>query len=180
VFSNLAINTFRKTIIISSESRTYFDDPTYTEIVTSPAEEFMFAVGLSNIDLSSSQRYFDISLTNRTYTKNGTNTIKTTTTIPLTPCTIDKWSGVSDSIKSSYSKLSFSQWLCPPNGTVFPLQGKFTSNIFKFAQITVSKCTNNTLYPNTTCKNSTDISSFLTANGQFTFNFYFINPVINP
>ena len=64
-------------------------------------------------------------------------------------------------------------------GTVIPLQGKFTSNTFKFAQLVISQCTANALYPNTTCKSDGDIMSFLGNNTQFTVNIYFINPVIN-
>ena len=149
-------------------------------MTTDPSRKFMFAIGITSMDLSSSQRYFDIVLTSKSYTKNGSNTIKKTQYIPLTPCNISQWSGISDSMQNSYSSLSFNQWLCPPTGYVFPLQGKFTSNIFKFAQIMVSKCTNNTLYPNTTCKNASDVTTFLNNYGQFTLNYYYINPVVNP
>ena len=140
----------------------------------------MFAIGITGIDLSSSSRYFDITFTNRTSVKNGTATVKTVTTIPLSPCNIGQFSGISDSINNSFITQNFSQWLCPPTGTILPVQGKFTSQVFKYAQLTISQCTANSLYPGTTCKTSSDISSFITNNGQFTANIYFINPVINP
>ncbi len=124
----------------------------------------MFAIGINDLDLSSSQRYFDIVLNNRTIIKNGSNLIKTYKNIPLTPCTISQWSGVTESIKNNYASQNFNKWLCPPTGTVIPLQGKFTSNTFKFAQLIVSKCTANPLYPGTTCKNSTDIDKYLDIN----------------
>lgn len=139
----------------------------------------MFAIGLTGIDLSSTERYFDIVLTNRTTIKSGGTLVKTTTNIPLTPCTISQWSGISDSITKSYTNLNFNQWLCPPSGQILPLQGKYTSDTFKFAQIVISKCTNNVLYPGTTCKSSTEVDNFLIENSQFTFNIYFVNPVIN-
>ena len=44
----------------------------------------------------------------------------------------------------------------------------------------MSECTNNALYPGTTCLSSTNVSDFLTANGEFTFNYYFVNAVLNP
>ena len=75
---------------------------------------------------------------NKTYTKNKGVVTKTTASIPLVPCTKDHWSNVSDSITYTYSNLGFSQWLCPPIGQVLPLQGKYTSDIFKFAQIVIS------------------------------------------
>ena len=141
----------------------------------------MFAIGITGIDLSSSQRYFDISFVNRSFAKNGTSTVKTRDSIPLQPCTSDQWSGNTDGIQSSFDTLGFSQWLCPPKGQEIPLQGKFTSQNFKFAQIVVSACTNNSLYPNTTCRSTSDVSSLVSAfGGELTFNFYFINPVLNP
>jgi hypothetical protein len=87
----------------------------------------MFAIGISNVDLSSSQRYFDIVLTNRTTIQVNETTTKQSITIPLKPCNINQWSNVSDIITNSYTKLGFNQWLCPPIGQMFPLQGKFTS-----------------------------------------------------
>lgn len=38
----------------------------------------------------------------------------------------------------------------------------------------------NALFPNTSCHSSSDIQAFLTNNTQFTFNYYFVNTVINP
>lgn len=140
----------------------------------------MFAIGITGCDLSSSSRYFDILLTNKTSIKNGTSTIKSTTTIPLSPCNSSQWTGVTDSIANSYKTQTFDQWLCPPTGTVIPMQGKFTSNTFKYAQLVISQCTNNSLYPGTTCKTATDVANFVKTNGPFTVNIYFINPVINP
>lgn len=81
----------------------------------------MFAIGITGIDLSSSSRYFDITLTNKTSIKNGTTKIKSTTTIPLSPCNINQFSGISESITQSFITQNFSQWLCPPTGTILPV-----------------------------------------------------------
>lgn len=81
----------------------------------------MFAIGLTGVDLSSSQRYFDIVLTNKTAVWNGTNTVKTTNSIPLKPCTQEQWSGMSQNITNNYKTLNFQQWLCPPSGQTIPL-----------------------------------------------------------
>ena len=62
----------------------------------------MFAVGIQGIDLSSTQRYFDISLVHRTYTKNGSSTSREETIVPLNPCTKDQWEGVNNDITQSY------------------------------------------------------------------------------
>jgi hypothetical protein len=90
------------------------------------------------------------------------------------------WSGISDSITNSFSTLGFSEWLCPPLNYTATMQGKYTSNTFKYAELKVGACTaNNSNFPNTTCYTSTDINNFLNSFAQFTFNFYYVNPVIN-
>ena len=93
----------------------------------------MFAIGITGINLSSSTRYFDITLTNRVTEKyaNGT-TSKTRNSVTLEPCTLAHWQGVSESITKSYSTLGFQEWLCPPLSHNVDIQGKFTSNLFKF------------------------------------------------
>ena len=141
----------------------------------------MFAIGLTAINLSASQRYFDITLTSRITEKhsNGTTT-KIRNSVSLEPCSLSHWQGVSESITNSYSNLNFQEWLCPPLNYTVEMQGKYTSNLFKFSEIKIGACTaNNSNFPNTSCLNSTDIDSFLNSMGQFTFNFYYINPVIN-
>lgn len=65
-------------------------------------------------------------------------------------------------------------------GTQLNLQGKYTSNVFQFAEVKVGVCTeSNPSFPGTTCRNSSEVASLLSSLGQFTFNFYYINPVIN-
>lgn len=41
-------------IINAQVSTSYDDDPTYTELTTDPTKNYMFAIGLTGIDLSSS------------------------------------------------------------------------------------------------------------------------------
>ena len=91
-FFSLALNTLSYSIIVSSVAKNYDADPTYSQVQMNPSQ-FMFAVGLTGVDLSSSQRYFDIMLNNRTYLKGqgGSGTIKTASSVPLKPCTIDQW-----------------------------------------------------------------------------------------
>lgn len=180
MFSNLIVQTFSKNIIVSQTSTTYDDEPTYTQILASPSHNHMFAIGISGMNLSSSQRYFDIVMTARARIKNGTSTIKISEIIELQPCSISHWSGITQNIENSYTTLDFNQWLCPSINQSIALQGKFTSNIFKFAQITVNTCSNSSLFPNTTCHSTAQLANFLQSKGQFTFNYYFVNPVLNP
>ena len=181
MFANLALDTFNNNIIASELSVSFDNDPTSAPLISSPSNNFMFAIGITGINLAGSQRYFDISLRDRTNTKysNGTKT-SVKLSVPLEPCTLSHWEGVSESITESYTSLSFSEWLCPPIGYNFALEGKYTSSVFRFADIRINSCTaNNSNFPNTTCLNQTDIDTFLTSMGQFTFNFYYINRVIN-
>lgn len=116
MFSNMMIDTFSNNIVNSQLSIEYDDDPTYGKLVISPNNSFMFAVGLTGIDLSVSTRYFDIYLTQRTTLKSKSGTTKLKKLIPLQPCTEAHWAGVSDSIIKTYYTLNFNEWLCPPIG----------------------------------------------------------------
>lgn len=154
IFFNLTLNTFRKQIIISDTSTSYDEDPSSLIIKTDPKKSFMFAVGISGLDLNSPSRFFDIAFKNQINKKNGSSTIRQESSIPLQKCAESQWKGMGSAIENSFNKLNFVQWLCPPTGQEIPLQGKFTSDTFQFSEITVSKCTkNNSLFPNTTCLN---------------------------
>lgn len=179
VFFNLALSTFKKTIVTSQTSISYDIDPTLSELRTSSSSGFMFAIGISGLNLSDSQRYFDISMWSKSFTKNGTGFSKDEKLVSLKPCTIDQWRGANEAIANSFWNIGLSQYLCPPSDYVFPLQGKYTSDVFKYVAITVGECSGNSLLAKTTCRNSSEISSYLKANGEFTLNFYFINSVIN-
>jgi len=62
---------------------------------------------------------------------------------------------------------------------IIPLQGKYTSNSFKYGRILVSKCTNSSIYGNTTCATSAEVDAFIASQQIVTANLYFVNPVIN-
>lgn len=136
----------------------------------------MFAVGISNLDLST-QRYFDIQLENISVIKNSSGSFKSSNIVSLNQCNKTQWTGVNDDITASYDTLNFKQWLCPPIDYVLSLQGKYTSPFFKYSRILIQKCgvTSNA----STCSNSSEVSAFINNNQGVTVNFYYINPVIN-
>lgn len=143
----------------------------------------MFAVGISGLDLSGSTRYFDIDFTKIQTIKTIVNgsTISTTTemNVILQPCEAQVWSTLNSNIKGSYNKIQMNQWLCPDVNTSLPLQGKFTSDFFKYSKISVSACTN--LTGSLPCASKSQIDLFLKNNqGVITTNVYFINAVLNP
>ena len=84
---------------------------------------------------------------------------------------------MTDQITSLYTSLNFTQWLCPPDGYTFQLEGKKTSNAFKYAKLAVYKC--GTVFNSSTCANSVAINNFINDNQGATLNFYYINPTIN-
>lgn len=76
IFFNMTIDTFRNDIITAEKTLKYEDDPSMTKVTASPNEGFMFALGITGIDLSSSQRYFDISMTHKTTITNTSGRTK--------------------------------------------------------------------------------------------------------
>ena len=54
MFATLTIDTFQNNIIFSQLTVNYDDDPVYSSVNTAPSHKFMFAIGLTGIDLSSS------------------------------------------------------------------------------------------------------------------------------
>ena len=73
----------------------------------------MFAIGITGMDLSGSQRYFDFSLQHKATFNTGPSRIKEVQNIMLEPCTQAHWSGVNPSITQNYNNLGFNKWLCP-------------------------------------------------------------------
>ncbi len=73
--------------------------------------------------------------------------------------------------------MGFGEWLCPPKDYAFPLQGKYTSQTFKYARIIVQKC--GTVSDPSTCAAQSEVDAFVKDNEGVTANFYYVNPVIN-
>ena len=77
-----------------------------------------------------------------------------------------------------YDRLSLYEWLCPPYHQKIILQGKFTSEFFKYYKITAKKCDPN-LDLSRPCVNESAINDYLHEEETFSFSFYFINKMIN-
>ena len=75
-FANMTIDTFGNNLITSKTSVNYHDDPKNSILTTSPSEKFMFAIGITGMDLSSNQRYFDISLNHKTTINSASGRVK--------------------------------------------------------------------------------------------------------
>ena len=93
IFFNTMMNTFNKKIIISSSSTEHHLDPTYFRINANVQNNFLFAVGLKSLDLTSKKQFFSIKVDHLSFTKNGSTTIRNQTSIKMVPCTIDHFEG---------------------------------------------------------------------------------------
>lgn len=119
--------------------------------------------------MSSSVRYFDFKVT-VTEVVNGK---KKYTPLQIQPCTIEQWAKFGQEVADSYHKINLDSWLCPTPNQVFSIQGKYTSNFFKYLKISASACTG------IDCYSSTDIAEYLKVNGYFSLNFYYTSSTLN-
>lgn len=72
--------------------------------------------------------------------------------------------------------MGLDEWLCLSPGSILPLAGRYSSDLFKYGKLSVLTCANNT-----DCASDDEISEYLRVNeGVITINLYFVNPVINP
>lgn len=148
-------------------------DPTYYSAST---DNFLFAVGvfilikqLSGIDLNSGNRYFNIKVS----AVSVINGVKDKPALVMQPCSLEQWSKLGDSFAALYNKLSFSQWICPAPGQTIELQGKFSSDIFKYIKVSVAACTGTVNGQG--CRSAAEITNILTANDYFNLNYYFVS-----
>ncbi len=142
----------------------------------------MFAVGIIGLDLSSSIRYFDVVMNNIAVNTPRGDIVPTTNSsnIVLKTCSVSQWVIFKDKLNLNYSKLGLDQFLCPQKDSVISIQGKSKSQTYKYADVSIRKCTDNSpLYPGTTCATQTQMNDFLSKNTYMTLNFYYINSAIN-
>ena len=71
-----------------------------------------------------------------------------------------------------------SRWLCSPTNYTYELYGKYTSKEMKFLEIVLKKCSNST-NSSRPCASDAMMDNLEAAFGQFTFSFFYINPLIN-
>lgn len=69
--------------------------------------------------------------------------------------------------------------MCLPDNTSLQFEGKYSSNLFKYVKISLQLCSSTAEDPRP-CAGSSFIDNWVAANGAFTFNYYFLNTLINP
>ncbi|CAD8107862.1 unnamed protein product [Paramecium primaurelia] len=132
--------------------------------------------------------YFNISIEQRQYIRdeNGKQ-IKHVQYIPLEPCTLSHFNVLlqqSDlNFQEQYNHLDLSNWLCLKKDFEFKLSGTYSSQEFNFIKIIVHDCVQkneNETGWNPICASNQVIQQHLQMNGQFKFQIYQVNQIINP
>jgi hypothetical protein len=165
--------------ISSSTSTQAVDDPTPITMSTSgeTRRKFMFGVEIWHHNLNEGIRYFDINFRNMEFNYGEPN--NGSIEFPLEPCTLDHWKGY-PLVQAKFDSLHMDYWLCPPRDTGFEIRGKYSSEVMKSMEISVNKCTNNSMYQQP-CANDSELDDFFASNEEkIFFTIYFINPRINP
>lgn len=172
IFTQTIINTFKKTYITSSTTQYEESEPTYFSTDKTP---FLFAVGVSGFNLTNStHKFFSLEV----YQRSIINKTKFTTYFDLQPCNKGAWEKLDPSIGPTFDRLGLQSWLCLKQNYSFQFEGKYSSDIFKYLKISVKSCKIDA-GENRTCAPSSQIDSYLAKNGPISFNYYFINTVIN-
>lgn len=136
----------------------------------------MFAVGVVGYNLNNATtKFFNIELSQYKVT-NGS---KKSVSYNLEPCNRSDWVNFDASLGSSYDIIGLNTYLCLPPNVSFAFAGKYTSSIFQYMKIVLKDC-KILAGDNRTCVNSSLIDANIAANGPISFNYYFINTIINP
>jgi hypothetical protein len=77
-----------------------------------------------------------------------------------------------------FDRQGLQNWLCLPPNTTLTFQGKYTSDIFKYIKIAARACSA-TVGDSRTCASQSYINNTISTNGPISFNYYFMNTIIN-
>lgn len=131
IFMGTAVSTLNKEYISSTTEIFEENDPSYFSV---GSNNFMFALGLEGVNLNEGDRWFNIELKFKSYSSEG----RAVELLPLVPCSRQHWTSVQKEFGEIYDRFGFQSWLCPANNSTFQLQGKYTSEVFKFYEIKVN------------------------------------------
>ena len=120
VFAGTLDKTLNKVYINSTT--TQFNDANPSEYNMS-TNNFMFAVGITDLNLNEGDRWFDVYMQYRSYDAQFRNR----SSVPLQQCTKEQWTSINETYGEFFDKLKLEEWLCPESNATMHLQGKFTS-----------------------------------------------------
>ena len=136
----------------------------------------MFGVELWHFDLNAEKRYFNVKMIHA-YLDTGEYNDEKTISVPLEPCKKQHWKQY-PAVQQAYDRLAVSTWLCVPLDQEYDIQGKYSSEVSKSIEVSISKCTNSSDYA-TPCATETQIEELFSRETRFYYTIYFINPLIN-
>jgi len=150
-------------------------DPTLTNLIPSPDQNFMFGIKIGGLNLSAPIKYFDVVGTQST----AQSDIVNSTNIILEQCTREHWRSL-PSVIDRFEALGVSSWLCPPINEVYPIFGERASAASQWLNYLVLPCQNGTT-PNQTCASPADIDALVaSAANYFELTLFYIKSIINP
>lgn len=135
-----SISVFSKNSVNGLDLVYYLEDPTFTSFQFGDSD-FIIAVGITDLNLSSAERYFDISLSTQVFSYGN---FVNETIHQLEPCRYEQWASVNSIGANSYEKLRLNSFLCPSRNVSVELQGKYSSEMFKLLRLRIGKCFDST------------------------------------
>ncbi|CAD8202414.1 unnamed protein product [Paramecium octaurelia] len=132
--------------------------------------------------------FFNISIEQRQYIRDENGKLnKNITYIPLEACTLSHFDLLLNesniNFQEQFNQLDLSNWLCPRKDFQFKLSGTYSSQEFNFIKIVVNDCQQNQENEtgwNPVCASEQAKQQHLQKEGQFKFQIYQVNSVVNP
>lgn len=70
--------------------------------------------------------------------------------------------------------MNFQRMLCPQASEYFELQGTYSSDVFRYFKLVLTKCAESS------CRTDAEVADFLKKNDFFKLNFYYSTWLLNP
>ncbi|CAD8111545.1 unnamed protein product [Paramecium sonneborni] len=182
-FSNV-MDFLNQTEIIFSVERKFSENP--DEMILS-SQNYMAAFSIEQVAYVINP-YFNISIEQRQYIRDIDGKLtKNINYIQLEPCTLSHFDlllNESDvNFQEQFNQLDLSNWLCLKKDFQFKLSGTYTSQEFNFIKIVVNDCVQRNESEtgwNPICASDQVKQKHLQKEGQFKFQIYQVNSVVNP
>ena len=107
---------------------------------------------MSDINLTSTARYFDLSVKKMVKTNRN---VTSSTPITLVPCEYSHWSRIGDQAKELFDLDGLPWAMCLPDGVTIDIQWKPAAHVYKYLEIKFKNCTV------TDCETETNIDDYI-------------------
>ncbi|KAM3136629.1 hypothetical protein pb186bvf_011265 [Paramecium bursaria] len=185
-WSNIQAFVLKQNLISVSQD-IFTNDP---EMIELDKSNFMAAVSIAQKgSYFTESPYFNISVQQQTYTRYSNGTlVKNITYVDLVPCQLSNFQNLFTPFGVNFSdqfySLGMQYWLCPRSDQKIQLRGTYSSATFQYIKIAVTNCSNDTSQNSfytwkPQCAPQSAVDSYLAANGEFKFQIYSTNMIIN-